>query len=466
MSLFVPVRRKQRKENIQIIKGISKTQLLVWGFFYPFYFIVVHYFKKIHAATLACKSHFAVYTFVLLTLLIFTMKNHKAIFSDLICFSHLRWDFVFQRPQHLITRFAKHFRVFYVEETRHTQDEDRLQIKKSKENVWIIIPFLKDGGSDHEKYERQKNLLSNFFLEFKIQDYIFWYYTPLALSVSDHFTPKTIVYDCMDELSLFKSASPLLKEKERELLNNAHVVFTGGFSLFEAKKHLHKNIYPFPSSIDKEHFCKARIACVDPLDQAHIPHPRIGFYGVLDERLDTQLIQKVAHAKPEWQFILIGPVVKINSATLPRIENIHYLGSKSYDDLPLYLSAWDVAMIPFERNEATRFISPTKTPEYLAAGKPVVSTSIKDVADPYGKNGLVFIADTPEEFIAATENALIIKNDEAWLNNVDEFLAQNSWDKTWRYMISHIINSLSNKSEDVIIPDDKSADAKKERVYV
>jgi glycosyltransferase involved in cell wall biosynthesis len=387
------------------------------------------------------------------------MKNNNTVFTDLVCFSHLRWNFVFQRPQHLLSRFAKHFRVFYVEEPIAVQHDDKLMIRKSDKNVWVIVPHLKDEGSEEEKNSRQKNLLSDFFNLVGLHNYIFWYYTPLALSVSDHFNPKMIVYDCMDELSAFKNASPLLKEKEKEMLKYADIVFTGGYSLFEAKKHLHKYVYPFPSSIDKEHFCSSRTLCNDPADQVSIPHPRIGFYGVIDERFDIELIEEVAKRKTDWQFVIIGPVVKINPASLPRLENIHYLGGKSYGDLPLYLSGWDVAMIPFARNESTRFISPTKTPEYLAAGKPVVSTSIKDVVDPYEKKGLVFIADTPDEFINAIQKAFAIKNDEGWLNDVDEFLASNSWDETWKYMISLMVNKLYAKNSETII-------TKKEKVYV
>jgi len=277
------------------------------------------------------------------------MKNHKILFTDLVCFSHLRWDFVFQRPQHLLVRFAKHFRVFYVEEAIYTMEADKLQVKKSDENIWVVVPFLQDTGSEKEKSQRQKKLLSDLFTQFKIHDYIFWYYTSLALNISDHLNPKMIVYDCMDELSAFKFASPLLKEKEKELFHKADIVFTGGYSLFEAKKHLHKAIYPFPSSIDKEHFSRARISSKDPQDQVNIAHPRIGYSGVLDERMDVELIEKVAGEKPEWQFVFIGPVVKIDPASLPALKNIHYLGGKSYNDLPLYLSGWDIAIIPFAK---------------------------------------------------------------------------------------------------------------------
>ena len=237
----------------------------------------------------------------------------------------------------------------------------------------------------------------------------------------------------MDELSAFKGAPRALKDYETELLKRADLVFTGGQSLYEAKRDQHRNIYAFPSSIDAAHFAQARASRSEPADQAGIPHPRMGFFGVIDERMDVELLDAVAAARPDWHLVMIGPVVKIDPAELPCRDNIHYLGGKTYAELPLYLSGWDVALLPFARNESTRFISPTKTPEYLAAGRAVVSTSIRDVVRPYGEQNLVHIADTPAEFIAAIESAL--SEDTALrMQKVDPFLAQTSWDETWGRM--------------------------------
>jgi glycosyltransferase involved in cell wall biosynthesis len=225
-------------------------------------------------------------------------------------------------------------------------------------------------------------------------------------------------------------------------------VFTGGHSLYEAKQDHHVNIHPFPSSIDKEHFFKARTDINDPADQAHIPRIRIGFYGVVDERFDINLLSEVAQKRPEWQFIIIGPVVKINPDDLPRFANIHYLGGKTYSELPEYLAGWDLTMIPFEKNDSTKYISPTKTPEYLAAGKPVISSSIRDVVVPYGVQGLVHIADTPDEFIEAVEKEMSATDKSIWSQKVDVFLAQISWDKTWNKMmtlVEEILPVTSNK---------------------
>jgi glycosyltransferase involved in cell wall biosynthesis len=378
--------------------------------------------------------------------------------TDLVCFSHLRWNFVYQRPQHLLSRFAKNFRVFFIEEAIcDSPAENRLEVSSPVENLWVVVPHLMPGKIDDVQISIQKELLAKLFIDEKITNYFFWYYTPMALAISDQFNPSVVVYDCMDELSAFKFAHQSLKERENELFAKADLVFTGGFSLYEAKKHKHPDVHAFPSSIDCEHFNKARKYTVDPPDQAPIPHPRIGFFGVLDERMDLGLVEAVARRKPEWSFVMIGPVIKIDQSSLPKLPNIYYLGMKAYGELPDYISGWNVAMMPFAHNESTRYISPTKTPEYLAAGKPVVSTPIIDVLRQYGRNGLVNIAGTAEEFVRVTAIELENNDREEWLEHVDELLSQNSWDKTWQrmmYLITRKLNEnqrMNNVKEQVYV---------------
>jgi glycosyltransferase involved in cell wall biosynthesis len=238
---------------------------------------------------------------------------------------------------------------------------------------------------------------------------------------------------------------------EEELMEKADIVFTGGNCLYEAKKHRHDNIFSFPSSIDKKHFMQARENIEEQADQANIPYPRLGFFGVLDERFDIELIEKAATLKPEWQFVLIGPVVKIDPNTLPKNENIHYLGGKSYQELPKYLSGWDVALIPFAINESTRFISPTKTPEYLAAGKPVVSSPIRDVVNPYSDNNLVHIYNDAFEFVEKVSDELAVEDKSEWLGRVDDFLSNISWDSTFEQMNNLIKKGMvSSKSVNIV----------------
>ena len=354
---------------------------------------------------------------------------------DLVCFSHLRWDFVFQRPQHLLTRCARDRRVFFIEEPVFGNGSMRLDVRDAEAGVRVVVPTLPEGlRSEIAINAVMKEMTRQLFQEHNINEYVFWYYTPMALKFTDHFNPVASVYDCMDELSAFKGAHSQLSMLEKELFQNVDLVFTGGQSLYEAKCGQHPAVYAFPSSIDASHFGKARTNVIDPEDQASIPHPRLGFFGVIDERFDSELLDQVAARRPDWQFIMIGPVVKIDPESLPKHPNIHYLGPKKYNELPDYLAGWDIALLLFARNDSTRFISPTKTPEYLAAGKPVISTSIRDVVRPYGELKLVEITDTADEFIQAAEKIMARSPESDWLNRVDAFLENISWDKTWTQM--------------------------------
>jgi UDP-galactopyranose mutase len=354
----------------------------------------------------------------------------------LICFSHLRWHFVFQRPQHLMTRFARTMRVFYVEEPVFGgTDEPVLEHHPADAGVTILVARLPHGLDDTRQIDAQRALIDRLVAEHRIARPILWYYTPMMLPVAQHLAAALVVYDCMDELSAFRGAPPALLERERELFRRADLVFTGGYSLYEAKRDRHRSVHAFPSSVDVAHFGKARQQLPEPPDQAPIPHPRIGHYAVLDERLDVPLLAALADARPDWHFVLVGPIVKIDPADLPRRSNIHYLGGKKYDELPAYLAGWDVAFMPFAQNESTRFISPTKTPEYLAAGKPVVSAPVADVVRTYGETGFVHIAGTPDDFVAAIEATLRGRDArDGWFAAVDRLLGETSWDKTWTQM--------------------------------
>ncbi len=365
---------------------------------------------------------------------------------DVICFCHLRWNFVYQRPQHLLTRASNYSRVFVIEEPIFGNDNNYLEINRvDAKQVWVVTPHLKHGLPEDAVTSSQRILLDELISSFSINGFIAWYYSPMALDFSDHLQPLLTVYDCMDELSAFNGAPPQLVRKESRLFAKADIVFTGGHNLYKAKKGQHPNIHPFPSSIDKAHFAQARFDKEDPGDQASIPHPRMGFYGVIDERFNIELLGALAAMKPDWHFIMLGPVVKINPSALPKNNNIHYLGSKSYNVLPAYLGGWDVAIMPFALNRATEFISPTKTPEFLAGGKQVVSTSIKDVVDPYGVSGLVHIADTAEDFAAAISQCLNRADSIGWMKKVDHYLSTISWDKTWQQMQQLIANTLKTK---------------------
>jgi UDP-galactopyranose mutase len=369
---------------------------------------------------------------------------HDRALPDLLCLSHLRWNFVFQRPQHLLTRAARGQRVFYVEEPLVADGPPRLDVRTTPQGVHVVVPRLPHGLAGAAADDALRALLDGLRLRHDVRRFILWYYTPLALGFTRHLRPVATVYDVMDELSLFRFAPPALLECEAELYRRADVVFTGGRSLYEAKRGRHANVHCFPSSVDAAHFATARAGVAEPADQAGIPRPRIGFFGVIDERMDVELVARVADARPDWHFVLVGPVVKIDPAELPRRPNVHYLGGKDYAELPAYVAHWDVAMMPWARNDATRFISPTKTPEYLAAGRPVVSTGVTDVVRTYAGDSLVRIADTAAEFEAAIAAALAEGPAEraAWLARADALLARTSWDRTWAQMRAEILAAL------------------------
>ena len=350
---------------------------------------------------------------------------------DVVCLSHLRWDFVWQRPQHLLSRCARERRVFFVEEAVEG-DSTRLE-ERERDGVTVVVPHLPGGLSVPEMDTIQQTLLDELFVQHEIDAYVLWAYTPMAFAYAQHLRPLATVYDCMDELAAFADAPPTLREREAELLRRADLVFTGGRSLYEAKRERHPSVHEFPSSVDAAHFARARVALPEPPDQAGLRRPRLGFFGVLDERLDRDLVADLAEARPDWELVFVGPVVKIDPDSLPRRPNVHYLGAKGYDELPAYLAGWDAALIPFALDSSTRFISPTKTLEYLAAGKPVVSTPIRDVVRPYAERGLVRIGRGAAEFAAAVEEALA-EDEESRLRRADEALAQTSWDRTWNGM--------------------------------
>jgi len=295
----------------------------------------------------------------------------------------------------------------------------------------VLVPLLPTGLDEQQVIAAQRQLLDTWLAAHNGVELLLWYWTPMSLAFTDHLQGQVVIYDCMDELSAFKFAPPAMLEMEQRLLSRADVVFTGGHSLWEAKREHHANAHAMPSSVDIAHFGQARTALAEPADQAAIGHPRLGFFGVIDERFDVQLVTDIAEQRPDWQIVLIGPVVKIDPALLPRLANIHYLGARQYEQLPAYLAGWDVALMPFAINESTRFISPTKTPEYLAGGCPVVSTPVRDVVNGYAHSGVVSIASNAADFISAVDAALALRKQSAVITKrADRALDGMSWDKT------------------------------------
>jgi UDP-galactopyranose mutase len=309
----------------------------------------------------------------------------------------------------------------------------------------IVTPSLHEAHRGRDVHPLLKRLMDQFLKREKIHSYIAWFYTPMALDFAPELSAELTIYDCTEECSPVQGASTEPGEDEWRLLSLADLVFTGGASLFEARCNRRLHVYPFPSGVDLQHFAQARGIHEPPDDQVGIARPRIGYAGVIDERVDLELLDRVATLRPEWRFVMIGPVSNIDPESLPRRSNIHWLGMKEYRELPAYFAGWDVGMLPYAVNEATRFISPTKTPEYLAAGLSVVSTPIRDVVQPYGNLGLVRIASTAEDFVLAAERSMAFGLTMKWRRRVDAFLSTLSWDDTCSSMRTLITDALETK---------------------
>ncbi|MBB3999401.1 UDP-galactopyranose mutase [Aureimonas pseudogalii] len=366
--------------------------------------------------------------------------------NPIICFSHLRWDFVTQRPQHLMRRFARERTVFVFEEFIPC-DHPLPYLEYHPfpaDGVIALRPRLPHWWGVEERETALRGLLDMLVETGCRSQPVLWFYTPMMFAFADGVEAAAVVYDCMDELTGFRFADPRLVECETALLARADAVFTGGWSLYEAKRHRHSNIHAFPSAVDADHFGRARDRDLPaPADQAGLSGPILGFYGVIDERLDLALIREVAALRPDWTIVMLGPVAKLDPAELPRAPNLHWLGNKRYDELPAYLAGWNVALMPFAINEATRFISPTKTPEYLAAGRPVVSTGIADVIRHYGDLEGCAIASDAAGFVAACEAALALSPDGAWRDAADRTLAEISWDRTQARMAAIVGDAVT-----------------------
>lgn len=344
-----------------------------------------------------------------------------------LCFAHLRWSFVYQRPQHIMTRVAVGRQVIYFEEPEFEAPRPSLKLRQDGD-VTIVTPVLPTSITPGELIAAQRGLINDFlstrpFLE----PPLLWYYTPMALPFTRHLD-GTRVYDCMDQLAAFNDAPAELEALERELLARCALVFTGGRSLYYAKRQVHFDVSCDPSAVDAAHF--APTGRTEPPELCALRRPRMVFCGVLDERLDVLFVQGLARELPDWELVFVGPTVKIDPAILPDAPNIHYLGMRSYEELPALIEHCDIALLPFALNDATRFISPTKTLEYLAARKPVISTPIADVVDPYGAEGIVCIAATPQQAAAYARATLREAPSEEWNGAVDRILATCSWDDT------------------------------------
>jgi glycosyltransferase involved in cell wall biosynthesis len=368
----------------------------------------------------------------------------------LLCFGHLNWDHVWQRPQQLMSRFAKHCRVIYVDPPDFASgvDQPYLEARPSVAGVERLRPFfptplLDAPGNPYQQFWLR--LLPEVLAEAGANT-IQWVFSPRADYLVEHARPnvRLAVYDCMDDLASFRDGSEELRQRETRLLELVDLVFTGGHSMYEARKNRHSRIYCFPSGVDVDHYRTVQDpSTVEPAVMQTIPHPRLGYFGVLDERIDWELIGTIAESRPDWQWALVGPTAKVDPNELPVAPNIHYFGQQQYADLPAFLKGFDIATMPFALNEATRFISPTKTLEYLAGGKPVISSSVPDVVALYGE--IVHIVDGPDAWMREIDKILVApeQDRQARLARATEILARSSWDsiaeQMWTLMHEQLV---------------------------
>jgi len=342
-----------------------------------------------------------------------------------LCFAHLRWNFVYQRPQHVMTRLAETHDVFYFEEPEFSTLKPTLK-QRREGNVVILTPCVPAGTSSEDLIASQRYILDEFLESRSFSEPpLLWYYTPMALPFTRHLQGLR-VYDCMDELKAFKDAPAEIALLERELMSRCDVVFTGGRSLYHAKRRLNPNVFCLPSAVDADHFAPRGRS--EPSGLNNLARPRMIFCGVIDERLDVQFVEALAGELSDWSLIFVGPTAKIDPAILPQAPNLHYTGLRRYDELPAYLEHCDVALLPFALNDATRFISPTKTLEYLAARKSVISTPIADVVDPYGRAGIVDIAANVQQAATLARQCIRQPRTQQWHRAVDRILGDASWD--------------------------------------
>lgn len=372
---------------------------------------------------------------------------------SIIVHCHLRWDFVWQRPQQTHSRLAQHYPVLFVEEPVYIEsNDDYLDLSSPDDNIIRAVPHLSNAlrGNYDASILAVRALIKTAFADDPVLAQQFaspiqWFYTPMpAAAMLGQFKERAVVYDCMDELAQFKGAPQDIAIREKNLLTKADIVYTGGRKLYESKSRHHNNVHFFGCGVDINHYAKARTkTTLVPEDARKINGPIAGYIGVIDERLDYGLLQALADAHPDLQIVMIGPVVKVDPATLPTNANIHWLGQRNYTDLPAYIKAFDVCLMPFALNEATEYINPTKTLEYMAAKKPIVSTAVTDVIRNF--TPIVSVAKTSQEFIAHVMHAVQTEN-MAMLNAGVEKAQTMTWDSIVNQMKSLLEEAAAKRA--------------------
>ncbi|MCM2352032.1 MAG: glycosyltransferase [Pseudobdellovibrio sp.] len=365
--------------------------------------------------------------------------------NDLLAFSQTRWGFVYQRTQQLLSRYAKHRRVFFIEEPIFA-DTNQISYRKvfAESGIEVIKPILPQELTENEQHEALKRVVDDLIEDEFIINFSVWYDTTKAIDYSRHLSPISTIYDCISESSPENPAE--LSVQEIELLEKADLVFTANEKLYSHRKSNHHNIHNFPNSVDLSHFRQAR-QVNEPLDQKKISGPKLGFCGDITEHLNFDLLTDMADFRPSWNFILVGPMVGNCYNDLPRRPNIYFFGKKDYKYLPNYFAGWDVTIAPYK--EGRNGHTTSQMYEYLATGRPVVATPHESLKEKYEPLGLVKTAATATCFLAACEEAMLTKQTPEWIKKVDEYLDSKSWDQTFEDMkeleIKTLMSSLPYK---------------------
>jgi len=368
----------------------------------------------------------------------------------IIVHSHLRWDFVWQRPQQILSRLAQRHPVLFLEEPVNSPDEPRLIISATRSGVIRAVPaFPREIEEPDEKIDAVVRLLVDAVREDpalvgRFDSPVHWFYSPMtAPAVLESFDSQGVVYDCMDELANFKFAPPTIAAREQFLLQRADLVFTGGHALYKAKSSQHRNTHFFGCGVDVQHFARAHAPdTIVPVEVASLPKPVLGYFGVIDERLDYELIELLAKQMPFASVVMVGPAAKVRPEDLPALPNVHWLGQRSYSELPALVKGFDICLMPFALNAATQFINPTKTLEYLAARKPVVSTAVPDVV--HGFSDLVDIGASRPDFVARIQQSLLAPDPLRAERGVEKAQAA-SWESIVASMRGHLLRTLGER---------------------
>ncbi len=372
----------------------------------------------------------------------------------IIVHSHLGWDWVWQRPQQFLSRFSKRHQILFVEGPLPS-DEVTVPTPEMREvtefpNITVLrmkMPSSRwnDGAwVDKERRRLVQEVLAG-PLGLRFRDSVQWFYDPMAVTAfAGHMGERAIVFDCMDQLSQFKGSPKELIRRERELLAIADVVFAGGPKIGRDKIKHNANTHSYGCGVDIKHFGKARSKTTKiPEDVANLPGPVFGFFGVVDERMDYELVAALADAYPDGSVVIIGPMTKIDPAAVPQRPNLHWLGGRDYQQLPAYVKKFDVCLMPFAINEATEYINPTKALEYMATERPIVSTPVEDVVLQF--SGVVKISQTSEEFIRLCGEA-VTAPDQAAIKRGKKLSERNSWESIVEAMEGHIADVMADES--------------------